>query len=121
MEECDTLLMVGTSFPYIEFSAETGPGARRADRSRPGAHRLALSGGGRPGRRLPAHAATRCCRCSSARRIASFLEKAQQGMAEWWELMEERGTRDGQADEAAGGRLGARQAACATTPLCRCD
>ena len=27
MEECDTLLMVGTSFPYIEFLPEAGAGA----------------------------------------------------------------------------------------------
>ena len=43
MEDCDTLLMVGTSFPYIEFLPEAGPGARRSDRSRSDAHRPALS------------------------------------------------------------------------------
>ena len=32
MEECDTLLMVGTIFPYIEFYPEARAGARRADR-----------------------------------------------------------------------------------------
>ena len=53
LEECDTLLMVGTSFPYIEFLPEAGPGARRADRPRPDAHRPALPGRGRPGRRQP--------------------------------------------------------------------
>ena len=37
-------------------------------------------------------------------------------MQEWRELMEERGTRTGQADEAAGRRLGAGQAAAPTTP-----
>ena len=34
MTECDTLLMVGSSFPYSEFLPEGGPGARRADRHR---------------------------------------------------------------------------------------
>ena len=34
MEGCDTLLMVGTSFPYSEWLPEPGPGARRADRHR---------------------------------------------------------------------------------------
>ena len=34
MKECDTLLMVGSSFPYSEFLPEGGPGARRADRHR---------------------------------------------------------------------------------------
>ena len=34
MEGCDTLLMVGSSFPYSEWLPEPGPGARRADRHR---------------------------------------------------------------------------------------
>ena len=38
-------------------------------------------------------AARSCCRCCSRNEDASFLEKAQEGMKEWWELMEERGTR----------------------------
>ena len=29
-----------------------------------------------------------CCRCSSATRSRAFLEQAQSGMREWWELME---------------------------------
>ena len=34
MMDCDTLLMVGSSFPYSEFLPQGGPGARRADRHR---------------------------------------------------------------------------------------
>ncbi len=45
-EECDTLLMVGTSFPY-RISSQARPGSRRPDRSRSGAHWVALSGRGR--------------------------------------------------------------------------
>ena len=71
MESCDTLLIVGTSFPYIEFYPEARQGARRADRPRPEAHRPALSGGGRPGRRQPAHARRSCCRCCGARTTAA--------------------------------------------------
>ena len=41
---------------------------------------------------------------------------AQKGMEEWGELMEEQGTRDGQADEAASGGARVRASACATTP-----
>ena len=47
---------------------------------------------------------------ASATSDRGFLEKAQEGMRDWWELMEERGTRRGQADEAAGRGLGAGQA-----------
>ena len=43
MEKCDTLLMVGTSFPYLEYLPEARPGQRRADRHRSHADRTALS------------------------------------------------------------------------------
>ena len=71
LEECDTLLMVGTSFPYIEFLPEARPGAGRADRPRPDAHRPALSGRGRPRRRQPAHAARAAAAARAARRTAA--------------------------------------------------
>ena len=34
LEECDTLLIVGSSFPYIEFLPKPRSGPRRADRAR---------------------------------------------------------------------------------------
>ena len=70
----------------------------------PDAHRPALSGRGRTGRGQPRARCRSCCRCSSGTTDRSFLETAQGGMEEWWQLMEERGTRRRQADEAAGGR-----------------
>ena len=105
MEECDTLLIVGSSFPYMEFYPKPGQAQVRADRHRPGAHRPALSGRRRPGRRLPAASSRRCCRSSSARTTAASCETAQKRMKEWNELM--RGARHahGQADEAAGGHV----------------
>ena len=48
-------------------------------------------------------------------RTARFLETAQSGMKEWNALMDERGTRDRQADEAAGRGARAQQAARRTT------
>jgi pyruvate dehydrogenase (quinone) len=92
MESCDTLLMIGTSFPYIEFLPE--PGQARGvqidlDPTRLGLRypiEVGLAGDSR--RTLQAllpmlqHHADR-----------SFLEKAQRGMADWWTLIEERGTR----------------------------
>ena len=34
MTDCDTLLTVGSSFPYTQFMPELRPGARRPDRHR---------------------------------------------------------------------------------------
>ena len=51
MQSCDTLLMVGSSFPYSEFLPEGGPGARRADRHRRPHARHPLPDGGQPRRR----------------------------------------------------------------------
>jgi len=91
LEECDTLLMVGTSFPYIEFLPK--PGQARAVQIDIDAVRIGL--------RYPVEVGL----VGDARRALEallplleyhddrrFLEKAQQGMKEWWKLMEERGT-----------------------------
>ena len=92
MENCDTLLMIGTSFPYIEFLPKAGTGARRADRVGPDADRTALSRGGRAGRRLPADFAGADPAAQAQRR--SRVSGAGAGRhAEWWELMEDCGSR----------------------------
>jgi pyruvate dehydrogenase (quinone)/pyruvate oxidase len=92
LEECDTLLMVGTSFPYIEFLPK--PGQARGvqidiDPARIGLRypiEVGLVGDSRN---------TLLALLGHLRRKEdrSFLEKAQAGMKEWWELIEERGTR----------------------------
>jgi pyruvate dehydrogenase (quinone) len=92
MEECDTLLMVGTSFPYIEFLPK--PGQARGVQIELDATRIGL--------RYPVEVGL----VGDSRRTLqallpmlqphddrSFLEKAQRRMADWWALMEERGTR----------------------------
>jgi pyruvate dehydrogenase (quinone)/pyruvate oxidase len=92
MENCDTLLMVGTSFPYIEFLPK--PGQARAvqielDSTRIGLRypvEVGLAGDSR--RTLQA-----LIPMLKWRENRGFLEQAQRGMAEWWKLMEERGTR----------------------------
>ena len=91
MEECDTLLMVGTSFPYIEFFPK--PGQARAvqidvDPVRIGLRYpidVALVGD----TRLTLEKISPLLRWKDDR---SFLEKAQKGMREWNELMTERGS-----------------------------
>jgi pyruvate dehydrogenase (quinone) len=92
LEQCDTLLMVGTSFPYIEFLPK--PGQARAvqielDPARIGLRypvEVGLVGDSR--RTLQALVPLLRPRAERA-----FLEKAQKGMRDWMALMEERGTR----------------------------
>jgi pyruvate dehydrogenase (quinone)/pyruvate oxidase len=92
LEDCDTLLMVGTSFPYIEFLPK--PGQARSvqidlDPARIGLRyptEVGLIGDSRRAlQALLPH-----LRRNEDR---SFLERAQAGAKEWWKLMEERGTR----------------------------
>jgi len=92
MEECDTLLMVGTSFPYISFLPK--PGQARGvqidiDPMRIGLRypvEVGLVGDSR--RTLQA-----LLQLLQRNQERSFLEKAQAEMQDWWKLMEERGTR----------------------------
>jgi pyruvate dehydrogenase (quinone) len=92
LEECDTLLMVGTSFPYLEFLPK--PGQARGvqielDPARVGLRypvEVGLVGDSR--RTLEA-----LLPLLDGNRNRAFLERAQAGMKEWWALMEERGTR----------------------------
>ncbi|MBV8884416.1 MAG: thiamine pyrophosphate-requiring protein [Chroococcidiopsidaceae cyanobacterium CP_BM_RX_35] len=92
MEECDTLLMVGTSFPYISFLPK--PGQARGvqidiDPMRIGLRypvEVGLVGDSR--RTLQA-----LLQLLKRNEDRSFLEKAQSEMKDWWKLMEERGTR----------------------------
>jgi pyruvate dehydrogenase (quinone) len=92
IEECDTLLMVGTSFPYIEFLPK--PGQARGVQIELDPTRIGL--------RYPVEVGL----VGDSRRTLqalvpmlqrhddrAFLEQTQAGMKEWWQLMEERGTR----------------------------
>jgi len=92
MENCDTLLMVGTSFPYIEFLPK--PGQARGVQIDRNAARIGLRYPVEVGVIGDSRAALqRLLPLLSRNDDSSFLEKAQQGMKQWWELMEERGTR----------------------------
>jgi pyruvate dehydrogenase (quinone) len=92
LEECDTLLMVGTSFPYIEFYPK--PGEARGvqidlDPARIGLRypvEVGLVGDSR--RTLEA-----LLPLVDAGRERAFLDSAQKGMKAWRELMHERATR----------------------------
>jgi pyruvate dehydrogenase (quinone)/pyruvate oxidase len=92
LESCDTLLMVGTSFPYIEFMPK--PDQARGvqielDPMRVGL-RYPVEVGLVGDSRRTLEALLPLLRRQTDR---SFLERAQKGMGEWRDLMVERGTR----------------------------
>jgi pyruvate dehydrogenase (quinone)/pyruvate oxidase len=92
LEECDTLLMVGTSFPYIEFLPK--PGQARAVQVELDPVRIGLRYPVEVGligdSRATLAALLPLLRPQTDR---AFLEKAQDRMAEWRRLTDERGSR----------------------------
>ena len=111
MKGCDTLLIVGSSFPYMEFLPK--PGQAKCVQIDVDPARIGL--------RYPADVGLvgDCRRILDAllplvqrKTDRSFLEKAQKGMKEWNELMQDAGDAHGQADEAAGRRLAASTSSC---------
>jgi pyruvate dehydrogenase (quinone) len=92
LEACDTLLMVGTSFPYIEYYPK--PGQARAVQIELDPQRIGL--------RYPVEVGLVGDSQRSLKALLpllkgntddGFLEQARAGMQEWWKLMEEQGTR----------------------------
>ena len=93
MERCDTLLMVGTSFPYMEFypKVDSCRGVQ-IDRD---ASRLGLRFPIDVGLCGDAKATLQALAPHLQRRTdRSFLEEAQSGMTKWRELMRARATRE---------------------------
>jgi pyruvate dehydrogenase (quinone)/pyruvate oxidase len=92
MESCDTIFLVGTSFPYIEFLPKPGKAVGiqlDLDATRIGLRfpvKVGLVGDTK--RSLQA-----LLPMLHRKEDRSFIEKAQRGMKDWWELMDERGTR----------------------------
>ena len=92
MEECDTLFIVGSSFPYIEFLPKPGQACGvqiDMDPTRIGLRypvEIGLVGDSRMTlKKLIPQLERKTDR--------SFLEKAQAGMSEWWKLIENQGLR----------------------------
>ncbi len=92
IEACDTLLMVGTSFPYIEFLPK--PGQAKAVQIDADPVRIAL--------RYPVDVGLvgdtrrtlqKLLPLLRPKEDRSFLERAQKAMGEWNELMEQRSSR----------------------------
>ncbi len=92
LEECDTLLIVGCSFPYIEFYPR--PGKARGIQIEINPDNIGLRYPvevglvGDSGRTLSA-----LLPLVHRNEDRHFLEKAQKGMKDWNQLVEERGTR----------------------------
>ncbi|MGH2905120.1 MAG: thiamine pyrophosphate-dependent enzyme [Solirubrobacteraceae bacterium] len=91
MEGCDGLLIVGSTMPYIEFYPEPGQAVCVQIDDHP--ERIGL--------RYPADVGLVGDAKATLRELAprlsrnedrSFLEQAQGGVRDWWELMEQRGT-----------------------------
>jgi pyruvate dehydrogenase (quinone) len=88
MEQCDTLLMVGTSFPYIEFLPK--PGQARAVQIELDPMRIGLRYPVDVGLIGDSRRTLQALRPLLLRREdRAFLEKAQKGMADWWKLMDQ--------------------------------
>jgi pyruvate dehydrogenase (quinone)/pyruvate oxidase len=92
MENCDTLLMVGTSFPYIEFLPK--PGQARAVQIDIDPVRIGLRYPVEVGVVGDSRAALKnllpLLRRNDQTNGVSFLKTAQEGMRDWWQLMEDR-------------------------------
>jgi len=93
MEDCDTLLMIGTSFPYLEFLPK--PGKARGVQIDLDSARIAL--------RYPVEVGLVGDSKRTLQQLLpllnynedrGFLKKAQKGMEDWWKIIETRGTRE---------------------------
>jgi pyruvate dehydrogenase (quinone)/pyruvate oxidase len=91
IEGCDTLLMVGTSFPYIEFLPE--PGSIKCVQIDIDPQRISLRHPVDVGLVGDTKNTIRALLPLLEKHDKGFLEKAQKAKAEWQKLMEERGTR----------------------------
>ena len=92
LEDCDTLLIVGSSFPYIEFMPK--PGQAKGVQIELDPKRIGL--------RYPVEVGLVGDSRNTLRELMAllkkkedrkFLQAAQTGMKDWWELMEKRATR----------------------------
>lgn len=92
LEDCDTFFMVGTSFPYIEFMPK--PGEARGVQIDLDPKRIGL--------RFPVEVGLIGDSKNTLKELIpllkrkedrKFLQVAQAGMKDWWEVIEKRGTR----------------------------
>jgi pyruvate dehydrogenase (quinone) len=93
MEECDALLIVGSSFPYTEFLPKPGQAKGVQIDDKP--DRIGLRYPVQVGLVGDAKAtAAALSKFIERKEDRSFLEQAQAGMRDWWELMKTQAMRD---------------------------
>jgi pyruvate dehydrogenase (quinone)/pyruvate oxidase len=91
IEDCDTLFIVGSSFPYVEFLPE--PGTVKCVQIEIDPQRVSLRHPADVALVADAGVALRALIPMLKKHDKSFLTRAQKGKARWQKLMEERGTR----------------------------
>ena len=93
MEDCDTLLIIGSSFPYMEYlpNPKKAKGVQIDDKPDRIGLRFPVEVGLVGDAKTTTAALLRFITPNEDRR---FLEKAQKGMKDWWELMREQATTD---------------------------
>jgi pyruvate dehydrogenase (quinone) len=92
MEGCDAFVLVGSSMPYIEFLPQPGQAVCVQIDDKP--ERIGLRYPADVGLVGDARATLRSLLPHLERNEdRTFLEQARQGIGDWWQLMEERGTR----------------------------
>src|SRR5919107_574999 len=93
MEQADALLIIGSSFPYMEYlpKPDQAKGVQVDDKADRIGLRFPVEVGLVGDARQTVAALSRFIERKEDR---SFLEQAQEGMKEWWELMRTRAVRD---------------------------
>jgi pyruvate dehydrogenase (quinone) len=93
MEECDTLLIIGSSFPYMEYLPKPGKakGVQIDDKPDRIGLRFPIDVGLVGDAKTTTEALSPFIERNDDR---GFLQKAQKGMEEWWELMNSQASRD---------------------------
>jgi pyruvate dehydrogenase (quinone) len=91
MEECDTLIMIGTSFPYLEFLPK--PGQAKCVQIELDPTRIGLRHQVDVGLVGDSKTILQALLPLLKQKDSKFLKKAQDRMKDWNQLMEERGTR----------------------------
>ncbi|MDQ3816695.1 MAG: thiamine pyrophosphate-binding protein [Acidobacteriota bacterium] len=93
MENCDAILIIGSSFPYLEFLPKPGQAKGVQIDDKP--DRIGLRYPVDVGLVGDARATTAALsKFIERKEERSFLKQAQDGMKEWWELMEARSMRE---------------------------
>jgi pyruvate dehydrogenase (quinone) len=91
LEECDTIVIAGTSFPYIEFLPK--PGQAKCVQIDVDPARIGLRYPVDVGIAADAKGTLAALLPLVKKKSHDFLKKSQKRMESWYELMEERGTR----------------------------